>query len=73
MKEIQKINNEINELTLKIEQEYPELYQYLNENPVTIPCCKNPKLDTKAFSDWLESLKDLLKDFIENQQKSLTK
>lgn len=71
MKEIQKINNEINELTLKIEQEYPELYQYLNENPVTVPCCENPELDTKVFSDWLESLKDLLKDFIENQQNSL--
>ena len=39
MKRLQKLIKEINDITLKIEQEYPELYQYLDETPLTIPCC----------------------------------
>lgn len=69
MKRLHKLIKEINELTLKIEQEYPELYQYLDENPMTIPCCEHPKLDTENFSDYLDSLKQLLKHHIENHRK----
>ena len=68
MKRLQKIIQEINDLTLKIELEYPELYQYLDENPMTIPCCEEPELDMKIFSDWLDSLKEILKHHIENHQ-----
>ncbi|WP_341224788.1 hypothetical protein [uncultured Arcticibacterium sp.] len=70
MKRIQELSKEISELTLKIEQEYPELYQYLDENPVTIPCCEHPDLNIKTFSDWLDSLKLLLKHHIENHNKA---
>ncbi|MFT6879594.1 MAG: hypothetical protein ACI9QN_001712 [Arcticibacterium sp.] len=56
MKRIQELSKEINELTLKIEQEYPELYQFLDENPATIPCCEHPELNTKTFSDWLDRI-----------------
>lgn len=69
MKNLQEITKEINDLTLKIEQEYPELYRSLNENPVTIPSSGDPDLDTKSFSDWLQSLKELLKRHIETQNK----
>jgi len=69
MKRLHKLIKEINELTLKIEQEHPELYQYLDENPMTIPCCEHPKLDTENFSDYLDSLKQLLKHHIENHQR----
>ena len=68
MKRIQELNKEINDLTLKIEQEYPELYRYLDENPITIPCCEHPEVNTKNFADWLDSLKQLLKHHIENHQ-----
>lgn len=66
MKQILKLTKEINELTLKIEQEYPELYQYLDENPITIPCCDHPQVDTKNFSDYLDSLKQLLEHHLAN-------
>ena len=68
MKKLQNLFKEINDLTLKIEQEYPELYQYLDENPITIPGSEHPKLDTETFSDWLESLKALLKHHIETHK-----
>lgn len=69
MKRIQQLTKEINELTFKIEQEYPELYRYLDENPITIPCCDHPEVNTKNFSDYLDSLRSLLKTHIDNQGK----
>lgn len=69
MKKLQQLTKEISELTLKIEQEYPELYRYLDENPITIPCCDHPEVNTKNFSDYLDSLRSLLKTHIDNQGK----
>jgi len=68
MKRIHELSKEINDLTLKIKQEYPELYQYLDENPITIPDGEHPEVNTKNFADWLNSLKQLLKHHIENHQ-----
>jgi len=68
MKRIQELCEEILEITLKIEQEYPELYQFLDENPMTIPSFKNPEMNSKTLSDWLDNLKHLLKHHIENNQ-----
>tara|TARA_R110000868_G_scaffold214423_2_gene464516 strand:+ start:211 stop:441 length:231 start_codon:yes stop_codon:yes gene_type:complete len=69
MKKLQELTKEINELTLRIEQEYPELYKYLDETPVTIPCCEHPELTVKTFSDYLDSLKNLLQNHIETHKK----
>lgn len=66
MKRLQQITKEINDLTLKIEQEYPELYQYLDENPLTISSGGSSKVGKKNFSEYLNSLKQLLKHYIEN-------
>tara|TARA_B100000508_G_scaffold137492_1_gene132146 strand:- start:14901 stop:15122 length:222 start_codon:yes stop_codon:yes gene_type:complete len=68
MKRLQELTKEINDLTLKMELEYPELYEFMNENPMTIPCCEHPELNTKNFSDYLDSLKELLKHHIETHQ-----
>lgn len=68
MKRLGELTKEISELTLKIEQDYPELYQFLDENPDTIPCCQHPKLDTKNLSDYLESLKQLLNAHIKSHE-----
>jgi hypothetical protein len=70
MKKLQQQTKEINELTLKIEQEYPELYKYLDETPVTIACCDHPELTVKTFSDYLDSLKNLLQNHIETHKKA---
>lgn len=68
MKRLQQLSKEINELTLKIEQEYPELYRNLDENPVTIPQNNSSKLTTKSFADYLDSLKQILSHYIENHK-----
>lgn len=65
MEKLQQLLKEINEITLKIEQEYPELYRYLDENPATIPTIDHPELTANTFSDYLDSLKALLQHHIE--------
>jgi len=68
MKRIQELNKEINDMTLKIQQEHPELYKYLDENPITIANSEDPEMNIKNLSNWLDSLKQLLKHHIENNQ-----
>ncbi|MEZ4773803.1 MAG: hypothetical protein R3D00_11520 [Bacteroidia bacterium] len=72
MKKLQQLTKEINELTLKIEQEYPEVYRYLDENPITITSYQHPELTVKTFSDYLDSLKGLLQSHIETHKNSET-
>jgi len=68
MKRLQQLSKEINELTLKIEQEYPELYRNLDENPVTIAQNNSTKLTIENFSDYLDSLKQILNHHIESHK-----
>mgnify|MGYP000088389590 FL=1 len=69
MKKIQKLPQEINELTVRIEQKYPELYRYLDENPITIPVDDEAKPTHKSFADYLESLKSILEKYMESHSK----
>ncbi|MCS5490197.1 MULTISPECIES: hypothetical protein [Algoriphagus] len=62
MRTIQSLLREIMQLTTNIENNFPELYKKLNENPITIPSEKNPKIDQEVLADYLESLKTLLKE-----------
>ncbi len=68
MKKIQKLTQEINELTVRIEQEYPELYRYLDENPITIPVDDEAKPTYNSFVDYLESLKSILEKYMESHK-----
>lgn len=61
--------NEITRLTLEIETNYPELYQFLNETPVTIPSDDQPHIDTTELAEYLDSLKELLREHIETHKK----
>ncbi len=51
---------EITNLTYRIEKEYPELYQFLDENPMTLPTEAHPEVNTKVLKDYLEDLKQIL-------------
>lgn len=66
---LQTVLAEISQLTKTIETNYPELYQFLDENPMTIPSESNPSIDKKILQDYLESLKQLLKHHVETHQK----
>lgn len=56
---------EITKLTTNIETNYPELYTYLEEIPLTIPSKDDPEVTINSLQDYLESLKQLLKHHLE--------
>jgi len=69
MNNLQIILTEISRLTKTIESDYPELYQFLDENPLTIPSESHPEIDKKVLQDYLESLRQLLKHHVETRKK----
>lgn len=60
MKTVKELLTDISDLLRNIETNYPELYQYLDENPVTIPNMKHPKVTTEELESYLDTLNDLL-------------
>ena len=70
MKNTQKIVAEISELTKTIETNYPEIYNFLDENPMTIPSENHPNIDENVLQEYLESLKQFLKHHIDTHKKN---
>lgn len=60
MKNLQQLTIEITRLTTEIEENYPELYRNLGENPLTIPNTPHPGIDLAILNDYLGSLKAML-------------
>ena len=58
------LNSKILRITLKINDQYPELSKYLEEMPVTIPVDKKPKITLKSLNAYYESLNVLLNKYI---------
>jgi hypothetical protein len=50
------LNNKILEITMEINEKYPELLKYLEEMPVTIPNEMNPEMTVKQLRSYYESL-----------------
>lgn len=71
MKKLHKILNEITELTLNIETNYPELYRSLDENPLTLPVIQHPNMDKEIMQEYLESLKQLLNHYLDEHKTAL--
>ena len=69
MDSLQNVLSEISQLTKTIESNYPELYKFLEENPMTIPSEDHPEIDKKILKDYLESLRQLLKHHLETRKK----
>ena len=69
MKTLQDIENQIIRLTTSIEVNYPELYATLDENPITIPKVVDPDMNIAIMEDYLESLKQILKQYIKTHNK----
>lgn len=68
MENSQKLLSDITQLTKKIETDYPELYKYLDENPMTVPAQSNPDINKKELQKYLDSLRQLLKKHIETRK-----
>lgn len=69
MKTLQDIENQIITLTTSIEVNYPELYETLEENPITIPSKNHPDMNISIMEEYLESLKQILKQYTKTHNK----
>ncbi len=50
------LNTKIIAITMRIQKEFPELSNYLNEMPITIPVDKNPEVNAEILNNYYESL-----------------
>lgn len=64
METINDLNLKITTITLLIQEKYPELAEFLNEIPITIPKEENPEINISILKDYFNSLDTLLKDYI---------
>lgn len=55
--------NNILKITLLIQQKHPELSNFLQEMPITIPNEEHPHLNNKIFEDYYESLQSMLQRY----------
>lgn len=58
------LNKEINELSMTIQQKYPELSDYLDEMTITIPNIEKPRINIENLNDYYDSLTSLLDNYI---------
>ena len=65
MKTEKELNQAILKITLKMQNENPELIKYLSELPVTIPDINNPQINCKILQDYYDSLENILKKYKE--------
>lgn len=72
-----KTEAELNEMIIEIKNlitsKYPELQQFLEEMPVTIPVKDNPEINSKILSGYYNSLYDLVEEYKANNAKSVQK
>ncbi|WP_048331249.1 hypothetical protein [Bizionia psychrotolerans] len=68
MKKAKDVLTEISTLTSDIETNYPEVFEHLDEMPMTIPSQQNPDIDVKDLENYLESLKDIIKKYKEEHK-----
>lgn len=70
MKNLQALISEIVELTITLEEQYPERYRFLEEDPITIPSVSNPKLDKKAMQEYSNDLKQMIEGYSQTHKPS---
>ena len=66
MKTEKQLNTDILEMTMKIQEQFPELSKYIAEMPATIPNAISPEINIKTLQDYYDSLAILLKDYAIN-------
>lgn len=69
MKDLNRLMTEITQLTANIETNYPEIYRLLDENTLTIPIEGQPEINKKILENYLQTLKELLRNRIEEYEK----
>jgi hypothetical protein len=54
------ISAKITELTLHIQEKYPELYEHIDEMPVTNPDKNHPDINKKILQDYYDKLHSMM-------------
>jgi hypothetical protein len=67
MKTEKVLNAQILGITMKIQEEFPELSKYIAEIPITIPNEASPEISLKVLEDYYKTLQVLVEDYIESQ------
>jgi len=70
MNNLRPILNDITKLVSNIETNYPELYQFLDESPMTIASSPHPDIDVDTLRNYLEGLKELLRHHLQTHKNS---
>ena len=60
MKDEKTLNRKIIDITMLIQNNHPELSNYLTEMNTTLPMDTNPEINVKLLSNYLNSLESLL-------------
>ena len=68
MKSQKPIVSQIVQLIGVLEAEYPEIYGFLNENPMTIPSKAHPDIDRNTFVTYLDDLRQLLNHHLQTRK-----
>lgn len=63
MKTKTELDQDILNITLKINQEFPELAKYLQEMPVTVPDNDNSKVNLNSLNEYYDSLVVMMKNY----------
>ena len=64
MESINDLNLKITNITMLIQEKYPELINFLNEIQITIPKEQSPEINISILKDYFNSLVTLLNDYI---------
>ncbi len=73
MESEKELNFKILEITMTIQEKYPELSEYLGEMPVTIPDTESPEINVENLSAYFDSLTSLLENYIREHKLEGTK
>ena len=68
MKSLGNVLTEITSLTNRIREDYPELYELLEENKMTVEAA-GVEVSGDEFAEYLEAMKEKLEHYIENHEK----
>ncbi len=60
------INARILEITMQIQNEFPELSKYIAEIPITIPNEPTPEISLKVLTEYYDTLQILIKDYAQS-------
>ena len=72
MNNLKNLMTEITRITTEIETEHPELYRFLDENPMTLPATGHPEINKEVLEEYLQSLRQELRHYLEAHRADTT-